>query len=178
MEDVKKTVRNRITRMKIGETLVKLLDHTSLANIKIATISKLTGVSRMTFYHYYDSKEEALKDYLSEIIELYKTELVKRKLDEKFKTVDHLEFTFRFFAKYDKLILKLEKIGCYKYIVDCVNEFMEREYLEDFKQSYYDLYFYGGGIINVYMNWIHNDKSEHPRNLARKYCRFLVRSMS
>lgn len=173
MSDVKKTIRNRITRMKIGEAIVKLLDHTSLSDIKVATISKLTGISRMTFYHYYDTKEEALKDYLTELTNLYQQELIANNLTDKFRTAEHLAFTLTFFAKYDKLMLKLEKIGCYRYIVDCVDDFIKREYGDHFKDNEYDLYFYSGGILNVYMAWIHTGKKESPRFLARKYCRLL-----
>uniref|UniRef100_I5AWD3 Transcriptional regulator n=1 Tax=Eubacterium cellulosolvens (strain ATCC 43171 / JCM 9499 / 6) TaxID=633697 RepID=I5AWD3_EUBC6 len=164
---VKKTARNRITRMRIGEAIVKLLDKTPLSEIKIATISKLTGISRMTFYRYYVSKEAALKDYLMEIIYLYKQESSNSELGSQFRTVDHLAFTFRYFAKFDKLILKLESIGCYKYVVDCVNEFFEKEYLRYFDNSVYEMYQYCGGIMNVFLKWIHRERKESPRMLAR-----------
>ncbi len=168
--DVKKTDRNRLTRMKIGEAIVSLLDKTPLSEIKIATISKITGFSRMTFYHYYVSKEAALKDYLTEIIHLFKQETIKRHLDDKFKTVEHLAFTFTFFAHYDKLILKLESIGCYEYIVDCVNDFFQEEYRDNF-DSPTDMHFYCGGIMNVFFHWLHDGQKESPRTLARSILR-------
>nr|WP_027872420.1 TetR/AcrR family transcriptional regulator [[Eubacterium] cellulosolvens] len=167
INDVKKTARNRITRMRIGEAIIKLLDKTPLSEIRVATISQLTGISRMTFYRYYVSKEAALKDYLMEIIYLYKQESNNRANGSQFRTVEHLAFTFDFFAHFDKLILKLENIGCYKYIVDCVNEFFEKEYHQYFNDSVYDMYQYCGGIMNVFLKWIHSDRKETPRMLAR-----------
>ena len=40
-------------------------------DITISDIVKKAGVSRMTFYHYFQSKTDALNSYLHEIIELY-----------------------------------------------------------------------------------------------------------
>lgn len=168
MDGVKRTIRNRITRMKIGEVLIRLLDKTSLADIQVATLSKLAGISRMTFYHYYETKEEALRDYLTEIIALYEKKLKENGMEDKFGTAEHLGFSFDFFAGYSELILKLERIGCYKYIIDCVNEFFEKNFSEFFKGSYADMYFYSGGVINVFMKWIHSRNSDSPRAIAGK----------
>lgn len=169
MSEAKKTLRNRITRMKIGEAIISLLDKTPLSDIRISAISKLSGISRMTFYHYYESKEAALLDYLTEIVYIYQQELVKNDLYDKFLTVDHLEFTFKFFARYSKLILKLEEIGCYKNLVGCLNDFFEREYISYFNNSVYNMYFYSGGIMNVFLKWLHDGKNISPRKLAREH---------
>lgn len=167
MNDIKKTIRNQMTRIKIGETIIHLLDRFSLSEIRVVTIAKLAGISRMTFYHYYDSIENALKDYLSEIIHLYHEELHKLGLQKKFLTAEHLEFTFSYFAKYDKLLLKLEAIGCYRYIIESVNHYIETEYRSYFKNSIYPIYFYSGGVLNVFMAWLHDNKSDSPRALAK-----------
>ena len=167
INDIKKTSRNRKTRMKIGKAIVQLLDQTPLSEIKISTISQMTGLSRMTFYHYYVSKEAALKDYLTEIIYRFKREVTEKGLDSEFKSVDHLTFAFSFFGRFDKVILKLESIGCYKYIVDCFNDFFEEEYRSYFNDSVYDMYMYSGGILNVFFKWIHDGKKESARSIAR-----------
>ena len=54
--------RTRFTRMCIGEALFVLLDQKEYGQIRISDIVKRAGVSRMTFYHYYDTKEEAVQD--------------------------------------------------------------------------------------------------------------------
>ena len=63
-----KTRRSRFTRMCIGEAIIDLMKNTDYESIKISDIAKRSGISRMTFYHYYDSKSAALTDYLDEII--------------------------------------------------------------------------------------------------------------
>lgn len=131
MNDIKKTIRNQMTRIKIGETIIHLLDRFSLSEVRVVTIAKLG-------------------------------------LQKKFLTAEHLEFAFSYFAKYDKLLLKLEAIGCYRYIIESVNHYIETEYRSYFKNSIYPIYFYSGGVLNVFMAWLHDNKSDSPRALAKK----------
>ena len=39
--------------------------------VNVSAIAKRSGVSRMTFYYYYDSVQEALTDYMKEIVADY-----------------------------------------------------------------------------------------------------------
>ena len=54
--------------MCIGEAVFALMDKKAYSAIKISDIVKKAGVSRMTFYHYYESKEDALADFFHEIV--------------------------------------------------------------------------------------------------------------
>ena len=65
------TKRNKFTRMCIGEAMVSLMKEKSYSKIKILDLAVKAGVSRMTFYKYYHTKEEVLGDYLNEIISGY-----------------------------------------------------------------------------------------------------------
>ena len=56
MDVNKKTQRNRFTRMCIGEAIVELMKRDSLDKITVSQIAKKAGISRMTYYHYYDSR--------------------------------------------------------------------------------------------------------------------------
>ena len=47
--------------MCIGEAVFALMDKKAYSAIKISDIVKKAGVSRMTFYHYYESKEDLLQ---------------------------------------------------------------------------------------------------------------------
>lgn len=62
----KYTNRTRFTRMCIGEAVFSLMDKKSYEEIRVSDIVKRAGVSRMTFYHYYEQKEDALADYFHE----------------------------------------------------------------------------------------------------------------
>ena len=167
MDSTARTMRNRLTRMKIGECILKMLDKIPLADIRVSNIAEAAGISRMTFYHYYDTKEKALVDYLAEIIETYAAEAEKRGIAHKFHTREHLEFTFQFFSRYDRYLLRLERIGCFNLLLDGINQFLETNYKKHFEASMYSLYFYAGALLNVFMKWLHNGKKESVSEIAR-----------
>ena len=58
----KYTNRTRFTRMCIGEAVFSLMDKKPYEEIRVSDIVKRAGVSRMTFYHYYEQKEDALDE--------------------------------------------------------------------------------------------------------------------
>ena len=67
----KKTQRNRFTRMCMGDALVNIMQQKAYDKISVSDIVKKAGVSRMTYYNYYETKEELVKDYIEEITSLY-----------------------------------------------------------------------------------------------------------
>ena len=68
MNIVNKDSKNTFTRMCIGEAIIKLLKDTNFDKIRITSVAKCAGVSRITFYKYYESIHDALCDYLNIII--------------------------------------------------------------------------------------------------------------
>ena len=51
--------RSQFTRMCIGEAIVSLIQTKEYEKITVSDIAKKAGVSRMTYYHYYDSKDRS-----------------------------------------------------------------------------------------------------------------------
>ena len=66
-----KTERSLFTRMCIGEAIIELMQDKGMNGVNVSAIAKRSGVSRMTFYYYYDSVQEALTDYMKEIVADY-----------------------------------------------------------------------------------------------------------
>ena len=58
----KKTQRNRFTRMCMGDALVNIMQQKAYDKISVSDIVKKAGVSRMTYYNYYETKDELVKD--------------------------------------------------------------------------------------------------------------------
>lgn len=59
-ENKNRTERTRFTRKCIGEGILELMSTTEFHKIKVSDVARRTGVSRMTFYHYYGTVTEAL----------------------------------------------------------------------------------------------------------------------
>ena len=62
----KKTQRNRFTRMCMGDALVNIMQQKAYDKISVSDIVKKAGVSRMTYYNYYGTKDELVKDYIED----------------------------------------------------------------------------------------------------------------
>ena len=62
----KKTQRNRFTRMCMGDALVNIMQQKAYDKISVSDIVKKAGVSRMTYYNYYETKDELVKDYIED----------------------------------------------------------------------------------------------------------------
>ena len=130
----------------------------------------------MTYYNYYETKEELVKDYIEEITSLYLEE-EKNNLKEKNNIMDyaHILFLIKFFDRYGKLFVTLADAGMYSFIIDAANIIMEKEYKDNYstsddadflKKKTYELYFYSGAMVNVFLQWQKNGKNITPEELA------------
>lgn len=160
--------RTRFTRMCIGEALFVLLDQKEYGQIRISDIVKRAGVSRMTFYHYYDTKEEAVQDYFHEIVKEYvwEVERSKGKLGH-FHDRSSIMYALSFFDQYADFILKIVHAGLYSIVIDAMNTYL----IEKIKPIYhipdYELFFYGGALLNVFIQWEEGGKKETAAQIAQ-----------
>lgn len=160
------TKRNRFTRMCIGEAVLALMEGQEFEKIKISDVVKKAGISRMTFYHYYHSNAEALKDYLDEIIMEYLQVSEHTEGIGRFHEKQHILFSLEFFDRYAALFLKLVKAKLYSLIIDAVNEFMLEQISPSYDGSVYELYYYGGALLNIFIKWEENGKKETAEEIA------------
>lgn len=166
MDFIKKTKRNRFTRMCIGEAIVELMKREPFDKITVSQIAKKAGISRMTYYHYYDSKLNALEDYLREIIIQFLTENKKRPKEERFMDYSHILFAIEFFDQYAAFFMIMERQGLYSVMVDAVNHFMVELY-SDHKDRIYRAYYYAGALLNTFINWEKTGKLITAQEVAK-----------
>ena len=135
--------RTRFTRMCIGEAVFVLMDKKEYEKIKISDIVKTAGVSRMTFYHYYETKEDALSDYFHEIVAGYIRE-----------------------CRTEMFIGKLVDAKLQYILWDAMNDYMSKRIMPKYKIPEYELYFYGGALLNVFLKWQKEQKKESAEQIA------------
>ena len=176
MNEIKKTSRNRFTRMCIGEAVIALMNEKNFNDIKISDIAAKAGVSRMTYYHYYDSKTDILRDYLQEIVASYLKKVgifssAKRKYQKKdtgaFQSYTHILHSLLFFDQYASFFLTLTNAGLYSIIIDAINDFMTAQVLPDYQGSAYELYYYSGALLNTFIQWESDGKKESAEEIAK-----------
>ena len=79
MKKEKSDIRIRFTKKLIQESLIELMAKKSILNIRVNEICDLAGISRSTFYTYYDDQYDLLKQ-----IE-----------DQTFKAIEHITQNYR-----------------------------------------------------------------------------------
>jgi AcrR family transcriptional regulator len=146
--------RSRFTRQCIGEALIELLKTNNIEAITVSDIVKKTGISRMTYYHYYHSKLEVLHDYLNEIISDYFNYYENWKEPFEIKTISNTIYYFTFFEQYEDCFLTLQHAHLDFFILNSINNFMQKYTFPYFNGSIYELYYYNGAIFNVFLNWL------------------------
>ena len=85
---------NFVIKESLTEALFILMRNKPFEEITITEISKLAGVSRISFYRNFDSKEDVLVKYLFEksmdAFSKYQAQSTQEKLIAMFKSIDHL----------------------------------------------------------------------------------------
>lgn len=173
LSQTRKTDRNRFTRMCIGEALIDLLQNHRFEEIKITDITKKAGVSRMTYYKYYESKSEILKDYLEEIVGEYVAHTRRKEDIGQFNDYAHILYSLNFFHQYRHFLLSLVHANLYSIIINAINNYMEEYVLPDFAGSIYELYYYSGALLNVFLTWEEKDATKPAEEIAQIVHSFL-----
>lgn len=172
-ESAEKTKRSRFTRMCMGDAFVALLQEKPYCKISVSDIVKRAGVSRMTYYHYYDTKEDVVRDYIKELVAEYAAESERTLGIGSLMDYQHILFSLKFFDRYDYFFVTLAKAGLNSMINDAVNIFMRQQYVNIYQGSPYELYFYAGAMVNIFLQWEQNNKDVSPEELAQIIVNFV-----
>ncbi len=152
--------------MCIGDAIISLLHKRDFDTLKVSDICKRAGVSRMTFYHYYNTKTDVLIDYLDTIIREYLKSSGKQASSDAFHQYHHILDALKFFDQYADFFLTLSRAGLHSFILTTINEFMEEQILPFFSGSIYQLYFYAGALMNLFLKWEEKGKVESAEEIA------------
>ncbi len=158
--------RTKFTRMCIAEAIIDLMQDHSMEEIRISAVANRAGVSRMTFYHYYDSIQATLIDYLQEIIAEYLEECKNNPNTGTFLELPHILFALNFFDKYSFFFLTLVKQGLHCILLDGINQFMLQHFSTSRRHSVNEMYCYSGGLLNIFLKWEEGQKQESPEEIA------------
>ncbi len=153
----------------IISALFDLMKKKKYDDISITEITNKAGVSRVSFYRNFNSKEDIVKKWIKDITDHFlDTSNINYKKDNTkeyfIKLFTHLEN----YEDYAILIYKANLIHLLK------NEF-ESRILNIYEKEYgnYKSYFLAGGIFNVYYYWLINGCKESPEILANKLVDFM-----
>lgn len=166
------------TRIAIGNAILDELEKQDFNNIKVMDVVRTAGISRMTFYRYYENLYDALCDYLDIIVNGYMIEGGEVNDPGVFMRLEHIEFSLNYFDRYSRYFLVLNKHGLYTVLIDAVNEYMMKNILPQKKLHMYELYAYAGGLLNSFLKWEENGKKESAHNVALMIYRLFNHSLA
>lgn len=157
-------VKNNIT-----DALFSLMAEKSINDIHITELAAKAGVARASFYRNYSSKEDIIITLIRDVLDDYREES-----DLEHKSVydyENVLLCFKYFKKYKKYILDLQRCGYSSLWLDEINNFhvsiegsMPHNSIEK-----YGLYMYIGALTNTAINYLTDDNKISPEDIARYF---------
>lgn len=169
MSEKKKENKSQLAKECLFTALTILMEKKNFEDITISELTEKAGVSRMTYYRTYTSKEDILLQYFEEKLHAT-TEFLKSHPDlTGYQFCLHF---FRFFREHITIVESMYKAGLIKLMMKKFTEIIEVIY-RHLKLSavfepnfYYSLALKAGGLLSVLMCWIENGLKESPEEMA------------
>lgn len=159
-----KTNKIKATSCYITDALFILMARKKFEDISITEIADKAGVTRVSFYRNFNTKEEVIKTWIFNVTNSF---LTKSNISYKNDSLEnYFMILFTHLEKYKERAILICKAGL-TYLLK--NEF-ENRLLSIYQKEYdnYKSYFIAGGIFNVYYYWLKNGCLESPEDLAKK----------
>ena len=169
---------NPLLKECLFTALILLMDQKDFKDIKISEITQKAGVSRMTYYRTYDSKEDILIQYFDD----RSKEIIKELNDwPDITTTQFFTLFFSFFQKHAHMIEYLHKADLLKQTTTKFIEFITNAYerstnhLIDDDEKYYEIHFIAGGLFLMLLHWTESGMKESPEKMAQLTVQILRR---
>lgn len=159
---------NILVKDSITVALLELLKKKTLDNISITEITNKAGVGRVSFYRNFESKEDIIDKYLTDITDKFISSSGINFKNNDTKT--YITILFKHLEKHKDFTYNLYKSNCL-YLVE--KQFKRIFDNRHYGYSAYKRYFYSGGIYNIYYHWLVNGYKETPSELANELVNLL-----
>lgn len=169
MDPLTKTHSSPLVKDCIFTALMMLMEQKDFEDITITEIARKAGVSRMTYYRTYSSKEDILIQYFDGIAEKL---ICTIKECPDFTPYDIYFTLFSFFNQHTSLIENIVKANLLQSTLQQFVQFTEylfQTILEldissmDIK---YQIHYHTGGLFTLTHCWLENGKKESPEKMA------------
>ncbi len=162
-------LQSEISKKFLANSLVDLLKFKNYEEITVQDIVDKAKMSRMTYYRNFDSVDDILKYYVSNITNDFVYDAYNKYDSKMFK--EYMIMLFDHLYEYRDLgnvLLKANKLY-----------FMKEEFEKLFvsnslnNKDKYRCSFIAGGLYNIYYNWLINDCRDTPKDLAIMFINFI-----
>lgn len=168
MKKTGKSQSNLIAKECIVTALLQLIYEKPLSSITISELTQRAGVSRITFYRNYESKEDVFISELREILERYGKEDFQNERKGIYYDKQHMTHCFCYFATYRTFMDGLIYCGFGDLFLRFLTEYIQKKWASDpsDQTERYRLAAFSGMLYNIYTAWVQNGCQESPAQLA------------
>lgn len=158
------------TKKLISLALVGIMYKKEYESITIKEICEKAGVSRMSFYRYYNSKDDVFLDFCDERFEEFYNEYLK---SDFISLQDFVLALFKFFKKYDRQLLILRRAGKEQILINQFNGYIKyllAHHNSQIVQAHAKNPLIGpmlsGGLYNILMLWLDEGMEKTPEEMT------------
>ena len=161
------------TKECIFTALVLLMQKKEYSKISIVDITRKAGVSRMTYYRHFTSKEDVLEQYLDSVAKAVHDEIVEKNA--------HKDF-YQYFCVLFEHLGQYGDIGvatCRAKLGEMILRYITKYMLETFPPSPsnpaapYARHFLAGAVYNTLIEWLRDGQKLPYTEVAKICCRCL-----
>lgn len=168
MNSRKKNQANVQAKEGIVSALMELLQKKKLSAISVSELTQKAGVSRMTYYRNYQSKEDIFVSYLADAIDAYREDSRYLVQNTNYYDKENLIHCFTYFKKYNGFLNVLFQSGYGHFFLQTITDYVLETWQKpgDSIEHYYALQAFSGALYNLYISWAMNGSKESPEKMA------------
>lgn len=177
MEKTRSCASNRLARECMVTALMQLLNSRPLSAITVSELTAKAGVSRMTYYRNYSSKEDIFATHLRDVLEEYRAESVQMDPLERHYGVSHMMHCFQYFKKHREFLNCLFQSGLSGLFLTALEEYVLSRWQTDPDDpaEYYALRAFSGALFSTYIAWSNRGARETPEEMVAMLSRYWKR---
>lgn len=161
-------LRSDLSKKYIADALIILMKKKNYSSITIQDIVDKAGLSRMTYYRNFNSKDDIIKFYLESITNEFLSNTNLSYDPNKFN--DYIMILFNHLLSNKELGFILKEANLIYYVKDLFDRFFYNK--SNSVKEQYNYYFISGGLYNIYYYWLVSGCKESPEELAEMFTNF------
>lgn len=161
--------KDNLTRSYIFEAYYELLKKRPCSEISVSDICEKAGVSRMSFYRNFKSKEDLISKSIEKILSELKNNLLKHEIINQFVVTREIFVSAK---KYRDAFISFKSSNYIEQFVNDISDklfsFAPQDVINPSRK--YTPIFYFSALAGVLGMWIRNGAKESPEEMAKLIC--------
>ncbi len=165
--------RQTLAKECITTALIELMKVKKYSEISVTDIAEKSGMSRMTYYRNYQSKDDIIIQYINGVASDIHELILRTGVNSDVYT--YYKMLFENLGIHSDVVLVAYNANLGNLILDAINENMLMTYPPSGKSPFkaYKRHYYAGAFYNILVEWLKAGKKESPAELAEFICRMM-----